>query len=91
MCVWCMQVGVEHVCVEHACVWQCMSCVDAHVCTCTHLLDRLISDILYGPLSLRSLTELNTGSASYENLPVSSSPAPGLHTSITPALHLTFT
>lgn len=52
------------ICVEHACVWQCMSCVDAHVCTCTHLLDRLISDILYGPLSLRSLTELNTGSES---------------------------
>lgn len=51
-------------CVTHAYVWQCMLCVDAHVCTCTHLLDRLISDILYGPLPLRSLIELHTGSAS---------------------------
>lgn len=65
MCVeWCMYVWCMQVCVEHTCMWQCMSCVDARVCTCTHLLNRLISDILYGPLPLRSLTELNTGSES---------------------------
>lgn len=60
MCGACKYVWSMYVC----CTCMCVAMHAVCLCTCTHLLDRLISDILYGPLPLRSLIELHTASAS---------------------------